>query len=135
MIDPPPLAPNDIPAGSLAESRVPEVMSEVARSGSLAESNVPDVILDAARFGISLALRDNLSEEMVPEVILDAARFGISLADKDNLADGTVPLPNSDAFNDVRDAPEPSSFRSVPDAAGNTITAELPTICGCACNV
>ena len=66
---------------------------------------------------------------------MDAAKFGISLADKDNLAEGTVPLPNSDAFNEVRDAPEPSAFKSVPDAVGKTITAELPAECGAACNV
>ena len=39
----------DAITGNLAESIVPDVISEVARSGSLAESNVPDVILDAGR--------------------------------------------------------------------------------------
>ena len=123
---PPP--PPPAPGGILAESNTPDVMSEVERSGSLAESRVPDVILEVARLGI-------LASSNEPDVILDAARFGISLALRDNLADGTVPLPNSDAFNDVRDAPEPSSFRSVPDAVGNTITAELLAECGAACNV
>ena len=113
-----PLPPPPAPGGILAESNTPDVMSEVERSGSLAESKVPDVILEVARLGI-------LASSNEPDVILDAARFGISLVPRDNLADGTVPLPNSDAFSDVRDAPDPFVNKSVPVPLGK-VTVGLP---------
>ena len=122
-LDPPP----NVPAGNLAESIVPDLMSLAANTGILAESKIPEVIFDVARSGIALVPNAAMNAASTSAVIIElTCAESMSLdppppvvnVPTGNLAESIVPVTISEALS-----PGILSESIVPDAisvAANT---------------